>query len=138
MIVRRATEDDGGDKLFDLVRHGMGHESLVDPVKLWSYVREFCKVQGDCCAMLGDDGGKLVSVAAGFVVEHPWLIGKQLHVIALTGPGGLQCLRALQEWSKSRGATGEFLTLNPDKRYDRWARTEGYIAVPSYWRQSWQ
>ncbi len=139
MIVRRAVATDGGEALFELVRKGMGYEGLVDPVKLRAYVQRFCEAQGDYCAMLGDDGGKLVSVAAGFVIEHPWLVGRQLHVIALTGVGGRRCLEALQTWAKSRGSDGEFLTLNPDKRYDRWARSEGYLAVRSYWRQaSWQ
>ena len=139
MIVRRATEADGtSEALVALVRSGLGHDRHIDQAKLRGFVKSFCAVQGDACGMLGEENGVLVAVAAGMVLEHPWLIGKQLQVIALTGPGGRQCLAQLQKWARERGAGGEFLTLNPDKRYDRWARGEGLVPIRSYWRPSWQ
>jgi len=139
MIVRRATAADGdGDALLSLVTSGIGHERHVDPEKLRRFVKAFCSAQGDVCAMVGEEGGALLSVAAGIVVDHPWLRGKQLQVVALTGKGGSECLSELETWARGQGADGEFLTLNPDKRYDRWAREEGFIPVRCYWRPSWQ
>ena len=139
MIVRRATAEDGKrDALFSLVLRGVGHSDHVDPGKLSQFVRAFCGAQGDACAMLGEEQGVLLSVAAGIVVDHPWLRGRQLQVVALTGPGGRQCLDSLEKWARTRDASGEFLTLNPDKRYDRWARSEGLVPVRCYWRPTWQ
>lgn len=139
MIIRRATKEDGtAGALLALVLAGIGNEKHVDVAKLGRFVASFCEAQGAACAYVAEENGALVAVAAGIVSEHPWLFGSHLNVIALTGRGGKLCLKKLEEWAREHGARGELLTLNPDKRYDRWARGEGMIPIRSYWRPTWQ
>lgn len=140
MCYRFASAKDGHrDDLFALVLSGVrasGDEP--DIRKLRAFTQRVCAADGNTRLAMREVGGVAIAYCAGTLFEHPWLPGKELSIFGLWGRGGLKCLEMVEEWGLEGGLRDEMLTLNPDKRYDRWARSRGAEPIVSYRRPRWR